>query len=233
VWIGNMGQSAKWGQDANASFVFENNLIVGNCNRMSAALPGAAQNFNMTTGLGGSYLSNYCRAAGDLFAYFAGPGSSVTIANNSMVTYQPTMFDLSCNPSGACGSTPYNFTDNVFLGYTTSTSYYPSSGESPGLYYREDTSIDTVGSHNVEYGVRNGDCQSGSSGNICTDPLFVNEPPQGAVPPETALDGFDFKPSSASPAIKAGSTYAGQSTTDYDGAAQTSPPTIGAIVYAP
>jgi hypothetical protein len=50
--------------------VFENNLIVGDCYRMSDQLPGAVQNFNVTTGLPGSYLSNYCRAAGDTFSFF-------------------------------------------------------------------------------------------------------------------------------------------------------------------
>ena len=56
VWIGNMGQSGKWGQDANSTFLFQNNLLVGNCMRMSQQLPGAVQNFDIGTGLGGSHI---------------------------------------------------------------------------------------------------------------------------------------------------------------------------------
>lgn len=231
IYIGEMGQEGKWGQGTNATFLAQNNLFVGNCQRMASALPGAHQNFNQTTGLGGSYLTNFCRAAGNVFDYFADAGSTVNFANNSFVTYQPTVFDFGCNSANACGSTPYNITNNIILGYTTTTANYPNSGQAPGLYQKDDSSVDIVGSHNVEYGIRNGDT-CGTNGVICSDPLWVNEPAQGAYPPDSIFDGFNFNLTSGSPARAAGTTGTSVPTTDYAGAAQTSPPTIGAFVYA-
>ena len=91
---GNMGQQGKWGTTQNATTLVENNLIVGNCFRMSQQLPGAAQNFSLSTKLPGSYLSNFCRAAGDVFSYFSDIGSTVLFANNSVVAISPTIFDF-------------------------------------------------------------------------------------------------------------------------------------------
>lgn len=231
IWAGDMGQEGKWGQGTNATFLAQNNLFVGNCMRMASALPGAHQNFNQTTGLGGSYLSNFCRAAGNVFDYFADAGSTVNFVNNSFVTYQPTVFDFGCNTANACGSTPYNITNNIFLGYTTTTANYPNSGQAPGMYVKDDSSVDIVASHDIESGVRNGDT-CGTNGVICSDPLWVGEPAQGAYPPDSIFDAFNFNLISTSPARVAGTTGTYVPTTDYTGAAQTSPPTIGAYVYA-
>jgi hypothetical protein len=231
VTIGNMGQQGKWGMEPNSTTVFENNLIIGNCNRMSQQLPGAAQNFDISTGLAGSYLSNYCRAAGTAFDYFSDANSTILFANNTLVTYSPTVFDFGCG-TGGCETSPYVIENNIFLGYTTSSSYYPNTGEAPGLFYIDGPTVTVTSSHNIEYGIRNGDpCDAGSI--LCSDPLLANEPAQGTLPPETILDNFDFNLSSSSPAIHAGMAYSGQPTTDYYGAAQTSPPTIGAAVYVP
>ena len=45
VSIGNMGQQLKFDVQGGGTALFVNNLIVGNCNRMSETVPGAAQNF--------------------------------------------------------------------------------------------------------------------------------------------------------------------------------------------
>jgi len=227
IWVGNMGQNGKWGQDKNATFLFENNLIVGNCMRMSETLPGAAQNFNQSTGLGGSYLSNFCRAAGDMFAYFADTGSNVNFVNNSIVTYQPTVFDLNCKAPNDCGSTPYNFINNIFLGFTPSYTVSPfKPGEAPGLYYRSDDSVKIVASHNLEYGIRNGD-SCGSNGNICADPQLLNQPRQRRTD-EIYPANFNFRPSNGSPVIGRGQAVSNLST-DYYGRPRPNPPSIGAV----
>ena len=231
IWVGNMGQNAKWGQDTNATFLFQNNLMIGNCMRMSDKLPGAAQNFNKSTGLGGSYLSNFCRAAGDMFAYFADAGSTVNLINNTFVTYQPTMFDLNCNTPGACGSTPYKFTNNLILGYTPSRTINPTgSGEAPALYYRDDKSVQVAGANNLEYGIRNGD-SCGKNGNICADPLLVNEPPRQKQASQSFLDNFDFRPSGGSPAKGRGQALGLSS--DYYGHRRPTQPSIGAVEAIP
>ncbi len=225
--VGNMGEQWKWTTGANSTTVFENNLTVGNCTRMSQQLPGAVQSFNAATGLPGSYLSDFCRAAGDAFSLSTDANSSILIAGNTVVGYNATVFDLHCNTAGNCGTSPYVFEDNIILGYTTSTNYYPYSGESPGLYYYSDSSNVAQGSYNIEYGIRNGD-KCGSGGTLCTDPLLVNEPAQGAWPPENIFDNFDFHPSVGSPVIDAGIPLSGL-TADYYGVTRPAQPTIGAV----
>jgi len=236
VWIGNMGQSGKWGQDAGSTFLFENNLMVGNCMRLSQQLPGAAQNFNITTGLPGSYLSTYCRAGGPLFDYFADTGSSVNFTNNTFIAYQPIFFEMGCNTVGGCLTTPYNFTNNIVLGYMSSYTASPfNPGTLPDMYYFDWTNpVDMVSSRNIEYGIKSGDV-CGTNGILCVDPLLTSEPSQTWIS-EATLDVFNpfagsgnsFYPSSTSPAVRAGTAISGL-TTDYYGIARPNPPSIGGV----
>ena len=76
--LGNMGQQWKWGGQQNSTVLFQDNVTVGNCTRMSQPLPGAAQNFALSTGLGGSYLSDFCRAAGNMIDTLTQVGSRTT-----------------------------------------------------------------------------------------------------------------------------------------------------------
>jgi hypothetical protein len=225
---GNMGQQWKWTTGTNSSTVFENNITVGNCARMSQQLPGAAQSFALSTHQNGSYLSDFCRAAGDMFSLNTNSNSTVLIAGNTEIGYNPTIFDLHCGTAGACGSSPYVFQDNITVGYSTSTSYYPFSGEAPGLYYLSDSSIPVASAYNVEYGIRNGDCSTGATSNICRDPLLIGEPLQGAWPLQSILDIPNFYPSALSPAIGAGIAVNGLMT-DYFGAARSVPTSVGAV----
>lgn len=217
---GNMGQSWKWGgYYFPNNTIFLNNLTVANCNRMSQPLTGAPSNYNQ-------FLTGFCRAAGNVVASAIPTSSTWLIANNTWVTYQPTIFDIAC-PVGItpCTST-VDFTNNATLGYVNPSN--PYGAVTPAIYYIEDASITGVGSHNVQYGVRNGDT-SGSNGNLTADPLFVSEPAQGSVPPESTLDNFDFHPSGSSPLLAAGTTYPPNTvTTDYYGTAATSPLVVGA-----
>jgi Putative Ig domain len=227
VSIGNMGQQWKWTIGTNSTALFQNNLTVGNCDRMTQQLPGAAQNFGSGSGLPGSNLSNFCRAAGDMFSLNAGANSTTNIVNNTEVGYNPTIFDLHCITVGTCATAPYIFTNNITLGYTAPNGYGGwGNTEAPGLYYLSDASNVVQASHNIEYGIRNGDTCGGNI--LCSDPQLVNEPAQGTIPPESVLDNFNFSPISTSPAIGVGITMPGL-TTDYNGSTRANPPSIGAV----
>lgn len=225
VSIGNMGQNWKWGGSTSPNnTTFTNNLTVGNCNRMSQPLPGAPANYNQ-------YLGGFCRAAGNVVASVIPGGSTWTIANSTWVTYQPTTFDIACPTQvpGGCASA-VNITNNIFLGYVNASQ--PSGSGVPALYFIEDPSITKVSSHNVEFGMRNWDCPSGGTGNICLNPLLVGEPAQGTVPPESILDSFNFHLTSGSPAIGAGASYAGSPAFDFYAVPSTSPLVIGAVNFS-
>ena len=231
AWIGNMGQSGKWGQHDNAVFLFQNNVLVGNCMRMSQQLPGAAQNFDSRQGTVGSGLSGYCRAAGPLFDYFSGANSIVQFDHNTIVTYQPTIFEPSCNTGGGCASSPISFTNNIVLGYTSNYTNSPfTPGQKPGLFYKDDSSVPITASHNIWYGVKNDYSTCNTNGTMCTDPLLVNELAQGAFNVESQLDTVDFHPAPGSPAIAQGLLNALAPVLDFFGIKQTPTPTIGAAV---
>jgi hypothetical protein len=227
--IGNMGQQWKWDNSTNATTKFINNLTIGNCDRMTQLIPGAPQNYNSITGTPGSYLSLYCRASGDIFSFSSQANSSVLIANNTVIGYSATVFDMNCGPAGGsagtCGSTPFVFENNVFLGYTN-PNYAPTNQEAPGLYYFSDPSDVVTGRNNVEYGIRNGDI-CGTNNIICLDPQLVNEPAQTWVS-EFEMDNFNFHPASPSPAVGAAMSISGI-TTDYYGTTRPIPPSIGAV----
>ncbi|MFN2974798.1 Ig domain-containing protein [Terriglobus aquaticus] len=232
AWIGNMGQSGKWGQGSNATFLFQNNVVIGNCMRMSQYLPGAAQNFDSRTGLTGSGLSGYCRAAGPLIDYFSGANSTVQFDHNTVVTYQPTIFEPGCLNPGTCGTSPINFTNNIVLAYTSSYGISPfNPGQQPGLFYKDDSSVPIQSSHNIWYGIKNDYSTCGNNGTLCTDPMLAGELPQGGFTTvESALDNFNFRPAPGSPAIAQGVMNALTPLLDFFGVQQTATPTIGAAV---
>jgi hypothetical protein len=228
---GNMGAQVKFSTDAGSNNLFQNLLIGGNCSRMSALLPGAAQSFNVGTGLGGSYLSNFCRAAGDQFPYSTNSGSTTLFNSITMFVTGATIFDLSCIVANNCDTASLMFQNMVMLGYTAPVS------EAPGLFYHTDSSIHVVSGHNVEYGIRNGSTPGPTI--ITTDPFLTGEPVQGSWPPESALDALVSGGSypcvveaesclGASPAIAAGLATGGW-TADYYGVTRPNPPSIGAV----
>jgi hypothetical protein len=213
--IGNMGQNWKWGGDkVPTNVIFTNNLTIGNCSRMSQPLPGAPPTYN-------KYLSGFCRAAGNVFAFVTPKNSHLLIANNTVVADSATVFDMACQPENTCGSTSFTFTNNIFLGY------YLKGAEPPGLFYLEDRSIKVTASHNVEYGNKPGTGSSCRGDIICSDPRLVNQPPQQGWTNQTFLDNFNFHPTSGSPANGRGIAVNGI-TTDYYGNARPNPPSIGA-----
>jgi hypothetical protein len=231
--IGNMGQQWKWGTQINATTLFQNNLTVGNCARMSAPLPGAAQNFAKTTGLPGSYLSDFCRAAGDTIDILMQIGSKNYFYGNTIVMADSTGLDLNCGPAGGgatnCGSVLNLWENNNFLGYS-----YPGDVP-PGLWYIvPGSNVVVTSAYNNESGVRNGDI-CGTNHITCADPLLVNEPARPWSGNQADLDVFNpfvagnsFTPSSGSPLKGAGTSITGL-TTDYNGVTRSNPPSIGAV----
>ena len=228
--IGNMGQQWKWGTNPNAgaTTTFVNNITIGNCNRMSEQLPGAAQSFAESSGNPGAYLSLFCRAAGAVFSFDSVPDSTTLFAFNTVVSYSPTIFDQNCPASGTCGGTAYNYEDNIFLGYMNDDPTYASlsNGQLPGLYYFTDSTDTVSASNNIEFGIREGDTCGGTI--ICSSPLLVGQPANPMMS-ETALDNFDFYPSATSPALGTGVTITPPITADYYGVTRLSPPSEGAV----
>jgi hypothetical protein len=232
---GNMGQQWKWDQASGGTLLFQNNLTVGNCLRMSDTLPGAAQNFNQSTGLGGSYLTNFCRAAGDTLSVATQIGASAKFYGNTFIFAGPTGLDFNCGTSfapnaGNCGAVPIVFQGNNFLGYTDPAF---GTGEAPGLFYKSDSSINFTSSYNSEYGIRNGDSCTGNI--LCSSPLLVNQPAQPWPGSQAALDVFNptatgssFYPTTGSPLIGAWTPITAL-TTDYYGVTRPDHPTIGAV----
>jgi hypothetical protein len=213
---GNMGQQWKWGAAPNSTTIFENNLTVGNCLRMSQSISGSVTNFNR-------YLSLYCRAAGDVFSFYSNPNSTVLIANNTTLGYSATLFDLNCGNVNSCSTTRYVFRNNIMLGFLN-PKYDPTNTNVPGLYYLSDSSDTITADHNLYFNLRFTSCSV--TGNICVDPLLVSERARTLMN-ESELDNFNFHPNKGSPAIGAGAIVGGI-TEDYFGIKRSSPPSIGA-----
>jgi hypothetical protein len=213
---GNMGQQWKWGATPNSTTIFENNLTIGNCQRMSVPIAGAPDTFN-------KHLSLFCRADGDIFSFYSAANSTVLFAHNTIVGYSATMVDLNCVPAKTCGSTHYLFRNNIMLGFLN-RKYNPTNTNVPGLFYLDDPSDTVTADHNVYFNLR-GRCVL--TGNICSDPAFVDQPPL-TMTNELELDNFNFRPRKGSPAIGAGAVITGIAT-DHFGVNRPNAPSIGAV----
>ena len=218
LWSGNMGQQLKWSTPANSTSVFENNVVIGNCRRMSAPLPGAPLGYNL-------HLSDFCRAAGDVFAFWVGPDSRFQFIGNTVAAYSATVFDFGCAVTTTCASAQITFRNNIVLGFLNQKANSP---EVPGLFYIGNRSIKIDPDHDIFYNLRTRPCpRFGRPDLICDDPKFVNEPAL-TLTSESQLDNFNFHPGHGSPALAHGQTVNGL-TTDFFGTARPNPPSIGAV----
>jgi Putative Ig domain len=228
----NNGGTFKLGPNENPA-VFENNVAVGNCLRMSQPISGAPSTYNAN-------LSDFCRSSDNLPIDFR-QGGTAFLANNTFVTYAPTTIDTQCwdapgqgspEDSGAgCGNSSLTFVNNLVLGYDNPTTYNMGGQPGgPGMFYFRDTIGTVVRNNNLYYGVGHGfSCPTGFPGEICQDPLFVNEPTgNSSAFVESELDNFNFNITSGSPAVGAGS-YIPSLTLDYSGLHRSNPPSIGAV----
>jgi hypothetical protein len=245
VSIGNEGAQWKWSSDPYGTVLFQNNLTVGNCVRMSQALPGAAQNFALSTGLGGSYLAAFCRGNA-VFANNTRIGAVNNFYGNTVVSADNVTFQENCGytlnanrqfyQETNCQTSQINLKDNNFLGYTD-----PAIGNVPALYCALNigstdcdslpagTGVQFTASYSDEFGLKSGTTDTcGSNGIICNDPKLVNEPALPWPGSESGLDNFNFTPSSTSPLLGAGVSVPGL-TTDYNGTMRPNPPSLGGI----
>jgi hypothetical protein len=196
------------------SIVFQNNVTVHNCRRLSAAMPGAPEGYHR-------YLSLFCRAAGDGIAFSVNDAGTYVFQNNSFAGYGATSYDISCR--GSCTKANITFQNNLHVGFR-----YPEGGALPGVFYTSGLPQGpfVARDHNIYYNMRT--CPSGGSEH-CVDPKIANLP---AWSGEASLDGIDFHLTSASPARSAGVAAPGL-TEDYDGVKRpgNSPNDIGAFQF--
>jgi len=233
-FYGNSGQQYKWG-DNYASVVFENNLVNGNCDRMTAPLPGAPSTYNAN-------LSDFCRAQSAMsWNYF--DGATLLMANNTMVSYSPGYFVIGCNTASGCSHVVTTFQNNILLGYDNPTTYNQGAqAGGPAVYYCQDNTNNSneiscatqMGTwnraDNIYYGMRatNFTCPTGFPGETCVNPQLMDQPTgNGAAFVESELDNFNYALSNGSPAIGAGVQIPGL-TLDYSGIPYMNPPNIGA-----
>lgn len=209
---GNMGQ--QWKMGPMQKVVFQNNLTVHNCRRLSGAFSGAPDNYNR-------YLSLYCRAGGDGITFYVTDGGNYILQNNSYAGYGATSYDIGC--AGGCSKANIIYQNNLNIGYKD-----PADGRTPGIFYTPDVPRGVLKSdHNFYYNMRS--CPSGFTEH-CTDPRIANMP---AWKGEGSLDSIDFHLTSGSPARGAGVAVQGLSA-DHDGTARpNSALDIGAFQYKP
>ena len=196
IAYGNMGQ--QWKMGPMHSMVFQNNVTVHNCRRLSADMPGAPDGYN-------KHLSLFCRAAGDGIAFVVSDAGTYVFQNNSFAGYGATSYDISCR--GSCTKANITFQNNLHIGYKD-----PVGGERAAVFYSEGLPRNpfVARDHNIYYNMRS--CPSGAAEH-CVDPKIANLPVWSG---EASLDGIDFHLTGASPARGAGVAVPGL-TGDYDG----------------
>ncbi len=204
IAIGNGGATFKWGGNENPA-VFTNNVAIANCARMSEPIAGQPTSFN-------AHLADFCRAE-DALPFNFRQGGTVLFANNTIVTYAPTTFDIDCwDPS--CSNSTLTFKNNIVLGYDNPKSYnLGGKPGGPGGFYFQKTIGHIVRSNNLFYGLRGLHCPTGHSNERCDDPKFVSQP---RFSTEKDLDNFNFHLSPSSPARGSGATLS-EVGSDYEG----------------
>jgi hypothetical protein len=225
----NNGGTMKWGPNENPA-VFENNVILANCLRMSLPISGAPSSYNAN-------LSDFCRAGDAISFNFRNSGSAL-FANNTVVSYAPTTFDTQCwdapgegSPGDAgtgCANATLTMENNLVFGYDNPSTYSMGGQQGgPGLVYYRDPLGTVSGSNNLYFGIGHGySCSTASAPKgICQDPKFVNEP---IFTDETSLDNFNFNVTPGTPAKGVG-IFLPSLTLDYSGTQRPNPPSIGAL----
>ncbi|HZY64222.1 MAG TPA: choice-of-anchor Q domain-containing protein [Edaphobacter sp.] len=214
ISYGNMGQ--QWKMGAMRKVLFENNVTVHNCRRMSAAMAGAPEGYHR-------YLSLFCRAAGDGFGMLVNDDGNYTLRNNSFAGYGATTYDITC--SGHCSKANIIFQNNLHIGYKD-----PVGGQLPGIFYMSGLPKNPFAArdHNIYYRMRT--CPSGFSEH-CINPKIVNMPEWTG---EASLDALNFHLTSGSPARGAGVSVQGLKN-DFDGKGRpvNGAEDIGAYQYQP
>jgi hypothetical protein len=218
---GNEGQTFKLGAGAIASAI--NNVSISNCRVM-----GTAANFPLNPAGWNSNLGDFCRAAGDEWAFQMDNGTAITLENNTSVGYGTTMYDFECAydaPNCVSKGATVVFVNNVSKGYADPGN---SNQLASGMYFGGGDPFTNAGSvltNNLWNTMRTGCPQSASAAYeknpACGDPLMVGE---------SNIDAINPSLESNSPAIGAGIAIGGL-TTDYNGSTRPNPPALGALEY--
>jgi Putative Ig domain len=229
---GNNGGTFKLGPNENPA-VFENNVAIGNCLRMSQPIPGTPSTYNAN-------LTDFCRSGDNLPIDFR-QGGTALIANNTFITYAPTTIDTQCwdapgagspgDTGAGCANSSLTFENNIVIGYDNPTTYNEGGQQGgPGMFYSRDPIGTIVRKNNLYYGIGHGfTCPTGFAGEICQDPLFVNQPTgNGTSFVESELDNFNSNITLGSPAVGAGISIPSL-LLDYSGVQRPNPPSIGVL----
>jgi hypothetical protein len=211
--------------------IFTNNVAIADCQRMAYPITGTPSTYNTN-------LSDFCRAQ-DAIPFDFRQNTQVLIANNTIVSYAPTTFDIACwdapgfgGNNNGCGGAVLNMFDNIVIGYDNPATYN-GGGQvgGPGLFYFQ-SSIGTMNRHNnIFYGIGHGfTCPTGYTGEECVSPGLVGQPTgNGSTFVQTQLDNYNFNLAPGSPATGTGITYTGVPALDYNGVQRPNPPSIGAV----
>jgi hypothetical protein len=200
-----------------------NNVAIADCMRMHYPITGTPNTYN-------AHLSDFCRANDALPMDFR-QGNTALIANNTIISYAPTTFDISCwDPS--CSNSTLNIYNNIIIGYDN-PALYNAGGQvgGPGLFYYQEPIGNVNRSNNIYYGIRPTafSCPTGYSAEVCVSPGLVNQPTgNGTTFVPTELDNYNVHLTSGSPAVGVGMTYPNLPALDYFGATRPNPPSIGA-----
>lgn len=129
IAYGNGGQTWKWNSGITGTVLFQNNLTMNDCNRMSAAMTGAPSTYN-------TYFVDPCRADGSAMAFLLPINGSFEMDGNTFVTTGVNVsFDLTCwnqltgiSSTPANGGTGYQVGDVLLLGGDAATATVTSVG---------------------------------------------------------------------------------------------------------
>lgn len=201
---GNMGNQFKQGA---ATATFQNNLVIGNCQRLKSAFAPNPATFNAN-------LSDFCRANGDAVVIGTNDNAHAVIQNNSVTSNYSIAFDIQClaagGGTGTCTTASHvNFDNNLIYGFADASGVHtfitaifeqtnsPDFMSNPGGTRRNNLLFHT-----------NDTCGASPAANeVCSDPLLVSE---------SAINTIDFHLATTSPARAKGISIP-SITVDYDG----------------
>ena len=203
--VGNSGGAFKWGANENPA-VFTNNVVIANCMRLSAPMTGQPPSYN-------AHLGDFCRAE-DAVPFNLRQGGSVFFANNTIVTYAPSTFDIDCWEDHGCSNSTLIYKNNIVLAYDNPGTYNLGGkpGGPGGLFFQKPIGH-VVRSNNLYYGIRGFRCGVGFQNEKCDSPKFVDQP---RFTKEQDLDNFNVHLSPSSPALGAGANLP-EVKIDYEG----------------
>ena len=245
-FYGNMGNQLKVGGVGNATI--RNNLILADCNRMSAAISGFPSTFNTQP-----ELTFFCRAYGPGIVVSrrgdnaVGGHGNYTIQFNTLVGYGADgINEIGGNgglctdtnqkyPTNDCNTADVDYRNNLEIGYAFYATGNAYDADKPAPTGVSGTLTFSANASNIFYDF--GDQPSGTNAtNVFTDPQIVGEIEPGSnttIPTEPFLDNVTGLLTSASAnAISKGVPISGV-TTDFNGNTRsTTAPSIGAFEYA-